>query len=445
MAPDEPLDPAYPHGAGDDPGATILIPTPGGARGASGSSASYGFPSPGSVRAAAPMPANTGGLNPLLRAANPLLELAVPLRQLPTHPNVEELRTQLTQMVRTFETEGRAAGYDDEKLGAARYCLCTFLDEAISSTPWGAGLWASRSLLVTFHNEASGGERFFLILQRLAQNPAANVDVLELIYVMLALGFEGRYRLIDGGRTQLDTVRERLEQMIRNQRGAFEHDLSPHWQPVEAERKPLMQLVPLWVAAALACVVLVVAHLVLSFRLNDASDRVFDALHAVRVAPGPALSAKIAAAPKLAPKLSQFLAPEIAQGLVRVTEAPDRTTVIVNGDGLFASGSAELDSAYLPLIQRIGDALKTVPGNVVVTGHTDNQRLLSARFPSNWHLSQARAEQVKDMLAARAGTPARFSAEGRGDTEPVAPNDTPANRARNRRVEITILAPGAAS
>ncbi|SEJ19302.1 DotU family type VI secretion system protein [Paraburkholderia diazotrophica] len=429
MTPDEPRGPL------DDPGATILIPTPGGARAAFVAAAA----------SAAPIAPNAGGLNPLLRAANPLLELAVPLRQLPTHPNVEELRTQLIQMMRTFETQGRASGIDDEKLGASRYCLCTFLDESIASTPWGAGMWASRSLLVTFHNEASGGERFFLILQRLAQNPAANVDVLELIYVILGLGFEGRYRLIDGGRTQLDTIRERLETMIRSQRGAAERDLSVHWLPVKAERKPLLQLVPLWVAAAVACVLLVGVHLVLSLRLNDESDRVFAALHGVRVAPPPLAAAKAAPPPALAPKLSQFLAPEIAQGLVRVAEKPDRTIVEINGDGLFASGSAELTSSYLPLIQRIGDALKDVPGNVVVAGHTDNQRLLSARFPSNWHLSQARADVVKDMLAARAGSPGRFTAEGRGDTEPIAPNDTPANRAKNRRVDITILAPGAAS
>jgi type VI secretion system protein ImpK len=429
--------PDEPRGPLDDPGATILIPTPGGARAAFVAAAAT----------AAPITTLTGGLNPLLRAANPLLELAVPLRQLPTHPNVEELRTQLIQMVRTFETQGRANGIDDEKLGASRYCLCTFLDEAISSTPWGAGMWASRSLLVTFHNEASGGERFFLILQRLAQNPTGNVDVLELIYVILGLGFEGRYRLIDGGRTQLDTIRERLEAMIRSQRGAAERDLSVHWLPVKAERKPLLQLVPLWVALAIACVLLVGVHLVLNLRLNDESDRVFAALHGVRAAP-PALAPKAtkAAPPRvLAPKLSQFLAPEIAQGLVRVSELPDRTVVEIKGDGLFASGSAELEAGYIPLIQRIGDALKDVPGNVVVAGHTDNQRLLSARFPSNWHLSQARADVVKDMLAARTGTPGRFEAEGRGDTEPIAPNDSPANRAKNRRVDITILAPGAAS
>jgi type VI secretion system protein ImpK len=426
--------PGEPRGLSDDPGATIIVPTPGGARAA--------FVAAGT--SATPLPASAGGLNPLLRAANPLLELALPLRQLPTHPNVEELRTQLMQMIRTFEAQGRANGYDDEKLGASRYCLCTFLDEAISSTPWGAGLWGSRSLLVTFHNEASGGERFFLILQRLAQNPAANVDVLELLYVMLGLGFDGRYRLIDGGRTQLDTIRERLEQMIRSQRGAAERDLSPHWLPVKTERKPLLQLVPLWVAAAVACVLLVVVHLALSFRLNDTSDSAFEALHAIRVAPPPALAARLAAAPKAAPKLSQFLAPEIAQGLVRVSELPDRSVVTIIGDGLFASGSAELDPAYLPLIRRIGDALKATPGNVVIAGHTDNQRLFSARFPSNWHLSQARAEAVKDLLAAQAGTSGRFTAEGRGDAEPIAPNDSPANRAKNRRVDITVLAPGAA-
>lgn len=429
MTPDEPRGPL------DDPGATILIPTPGGARAAFVAAAAT----------AVPIATQTGGLNPLLRAANPLLELAVPLRQLPTHPNVEELRTQLIQMMRTFETQGRANGIDDEKLGASRYCLCTFLDEAIASTPWGAGMWASRSLLVTFHNEASGGERFFLILQRLAQNPAGNIDVLELIYVILGLGFEGRYRLIDGGRTQLDTIRERLETMIRSQRGAAERDLSVHWLPVKTERKPLLQLVPLWVAAAIACVVLVGVHLVLSLRLNDESDRVFAALHGVRVAPQPVAAKKAPPPPALAPKLSQFLAPEIAQGLVTVAELPDRTVVEIKGDGLFASGSAELESTYIPLIQRIADALKGVPGNVVVAGHTDNQRLLSARFPSNWHLSQARADVVRDMLAARAGSPGRFEAEGRGDTEPIAPNDTPANRAKNRRVDITILAPGAAS
>lgn len=420
---------------------TILIPQPGGRRAAATDSSA--------ATRRAPLIATASGLNPLVRAANPLLDLALPLRTLPACADVEGLRAQLLQMVKLFETEARASGFDTERLAAARYCLCTCIDEAIAGTPWGSGMWASRSLLVIFHNEASGGERFFLILQRLAQDPARNVDVLELIYVMLSLGFEGRYRLLDGGRPQLESVRERLAQIIRAQRGSFEAELSVHWQPVQRARRSLTQRVPLWVAAALAGVVLVATHIALGVSLNRASDPVFDALNGIRVSAPPlmpvATVTTAAARPAATAKLATFLAPEIAQGLVSVRDSADRSVVVINGDGLFASGSAVLEAAYQPLMARIAQALQAVPGKVVVTGHTDNQPPLSARFPSNWNLSQARADSVRTLLATATGTPERFSAEGRGDAEPLAPNDTAAGRAKNRRVEITLLAPGASS
>jgi type VI secretion system protein ImpK len=421
---------------------TIVIPMPGARREKPAQEA----PPPGPDLA--PLGAMLPGRNPLLRAANPLLELAMPLRRLANHPDVDALRAQLMEMVRTFEKNGRAFGVPDEQLGVARYCLCTFIDEAIAATPWGAGVWGRRSLLVTFHNEASGGERVFVLLQRLAQTPAAQLDLLELIYVILSMGFAGRYRLVDNGRTQLETIRERLEQMIRAQRPPVERALSPHWQPAQREHKRLLQFVPLWVALALAALVLATTSLILSLRINDFSDPVFASLHAIRVAPAPVLASKVDAAPRLAATLSGFLAPEIAQGLVAVTESEGRTTVTVNTTGggaqLFASGSEMLDAHFVPLMQRIANALRDKPGNIVVVGHTDNQRILSARFPSNVELSQARAETVRAFLASRLAS-ARISAEGRGDTEPIAPNDTPADRARNRRVEIEILSPGAVS
>jgi len=106
----------------------------------------------------------------------------------------------------------------------------------------------------------------------------------------------------------------------------------------------------------------------------------------------------------------------------------------------FKSGSATVNTAYHPLLERIAEALKTEPGHVQVTGHSDNIPIHTLRFPSNWHLSQARAEAVAELLAAATGTPGRFTAEGRADAEPVADNRTPEGRARNRRVEITLLA-----
>ncbi len=140
-------------------------------------------------------------LNALVKAANPLLELVTPLRHMVSHPDVEALRMQLIHAIKAFEADAKAALVPHESIAAGRYALCTLLDETISSTPWGGGgVWASRSLLVTFHNEAFGGEKFFLILQKLGQDVGANLHTLELMYLCMTLGLEGRYRVIEGGR-----------------------------------------------------------------------------------------------------------------------------------------------------------------------------------------------------------------------------------------------------
>ncbi len=116
----------------------------------------------------------------------------------------------------------------------------------------------------------------------------------------------------------------------------------------------------------------------------------------------------------------------------------DRSTVLIKGDGFFEPGSAEIASLYRPLLPRIGQALATLKGRVVVAGHTDNQPIRTARFPSNWHLSQERADVVRTELGKLVES-ARLRAEGRADTQPLVDNGTPAGRARNRRVEITLF------
>lgn len=414
-----------------DPDATMLVPTPGGRRAAPAAAPATAAPTaipPGS------------GLNPLVRAANPLLALVVPLRMSPQPPELQQLRERLALAVRTFESEARAAGIDSEAIAAARYALCTLLDETIAGTAWGSGVWGTRSLLVAFHNEASGGEKVFLILQRLSQNAGANIDLLELIYLCLSLGLEGRYRLIERGHEQLATLRERLLQLIRQQRGACEADLSPQWRGEAVQAVTALRRIPLWVLAAAACVLLVVAQLVASVLLNRASDPVFAGLSKIRAAALPV--AAPLPAPAAPSRLAGFLAPEVAEGLVSVRETAERSVVTLRGDGMFGSGSAEPLDKFAPLLARIGDALRTLPGKIVVVGHTDDTKPgLSARFPSNYDLSKARAAGVMAALAQRAGPPARYSVEGRGDTEPQVANDTPVHRARNRRVDIVVLAP----
>ena len=440
MSSQEPLDPPQ------DPDKTMLVPTPGGRRAAAASAAPAPGYNPGYAPAsAAPLATLPGSaLNPLVRAANPLLDLVVPLRMTAQPPDLAQLREKLATAIKTFETEARAANIAIDTIAAARYVLCVLLDETISSTAWGSGVWGTRSLLVAFHNEAFGGEKVFLILQKLSQNVAGNIDLLELMYLCLSLGLEGRYRVIDQGQAQLATLRERLLKMIQDQRGPRETDLSPNWRGESSKLVSPLSGIPVWVMAAAACALLLVLQLVGSMILNRASDPVYAGMSKIRVAvPAPTVTPALAA--PVPAKFATFLAPEIAQGLVSVKETAERSVITVRGDGMFGSGSAEVQDKVAPLLARIGDALKAERGKVIVIGHTDDTRPgLSARFPSNFDLSKARAAGVMVELSNRAGTPARFSAEGRGDTEPMVANVSPVNRARNRRVDIVVLAPPAA-
>ena len=450
------------QGAIPDPDRTILIPTPGRKPAAARAPASAPADDatvivqaqapaqaarPAAAAPAGKQAATVGhGLNRLVAAANPLLNLVLPLRLMVHYTQVEQLRTQLAEGIKHFERDAKAAQLPQEAIAVARYALCTFLDEIISATPWGSGgVWSSHSLLVSFHSEASGGEKFFLLLQKLCREPAQNIETLELMYLCLALGFEGRYRVLEGGRGQLDVLRERLRQLIGQQRGPYEPALALNWQGAGGKGQTLWRGLPVWVIGAVALALLVLLQIVLSFRLSGKSTPVYDRLSQIALPamamPAPAVAPAMPAAP---PRIARFLAPEIASGQVSVVDLPDRSIVILNGNGMFASGSAEVASDFLPLLQKIGDALQTVPGQVRVVGHTDNTKGFSARFPSNWELSKGRAGATAALLAERGGPANRYSVEGRGDSEQLGANDTPEHRARNRRVVIMVLTPPAA-
>src|SRR5881628_3956913 len=104
----------------------------------------------------------SSGLNPLVAAANRLLNVLPQLRSSVQHPNPTALRDSLAQGIRQFEAQARTAGVSTEKIVAARYALCTLIDETATSTPLGAsGAWAQQGLLALFHGETGGGEKFF--------------------------------------------------------------------------------------------------------------------------------------------------------------------------------------------------------------------------------------------------------------------------------------------
>lgn len=396
--------------------------------------------STGTFRVAEPAPldmATVAVLNPLVSAASTLLGLISSLRNVRHAPNIPTLRSSLTQAVQRFETDAHKLGLDNGQVVASRYVLCTALDEAVANTPWGAQAgWNKQSLLVQFHNETWGGEKVFQLLAKLAQDVTKNRSLLELMYCVLALGFEGRYRVIDNGRAQLDSVRQRLAEMVRKDLPQTDTALSPHWRGQVASKGKLTDGIPIWVAGAVFALLLALLYLAFRMSLNYRSDTTFAAVSSLRVpnvqivatAPLPAKNAR----------LSGFLQPEIKDGLVTVLEESDRSIIRLRGDSFFGSGKADPNTQSLPVLRRIGEALAQAKGEVQIVGHSDNQPIRSLRFPSNWHLSTARAESVKAALVAQVGE-ARMRAIGKAEADPIAPNDNLENRARNRRVDVILI------
>jgi chemotaxis protein MotB len=134
----------------------------------------------------------------------------------------------------------------------------------------------------------------------------------------------------------------------------------------------------------------------------------------------------------------------------RIRDAETETNVTVERDGLdivirideqgnFPSGSAQLSDAITELLQTLSGDLAVMPGYIAIDGHTDNVPITNPRFASNWGLSAMRAAAVADVLLANSDVePWRVIVRGHADTRPLAPNDTPEHRARNRRVEMSV-------
>lgn len=130
---------------------------------------------------------------------------------------------------------------------------------------------------------------------------------------------------------------------------------------------------------------------------------------------------------------------EIRSNMVEVETRGRKIVIRVQEKGSFSSGSARLQDEFLPVLEKLIEILRGIDGSIAVEGHTDDVPINTARFPSNWDLSVARALEVAHgLFDDGAMDQSRFTISGLADTQPLVPNDTPENRARNRRVEIIL-------
>lgn len=219
------------------------------------------------------------GLNPLVNAASTLIAVFEKTRSSISHPDVGGLHNRLVNEIKAFETAAKEIGVKPEIVLSARYAVCTALDEAVLNTPWGSeSAWPQRTLLSVFHNETAGGEKFFLILERMRQQPAENLYILELMYIFLSLGFEGKYRVIHRGRDMIEQMRDELFLLIRRQRGEYERSLSPNWRGLGKTRNSLTHYIPLWVVASIVAAILFFSYSGFRVWLYDSSAPVVEQL-----------------------------------------------------------------------------------------------------------------------------------------------------------------------
>lgn len=381
-----------------------------------------------------------GGDNPLRDCAFSLFALVPKLRSLPIHNAPNILQERLIGELKNFEKHALQKGVAKNQIEISKYLLCSLLDETVLNTPWGSQSgWGHNSLSSLFFKKLVGGEEFFQILARLKEAPEQNQSLLEMAYMCLSLGFEGKYRYRNNGLITLERERQDIFLLIQKTPKNDRPELSIKWQGVSKFQNQLMRYVPLWVLAAVAGVLLMSTYVIIALTLRDTSDQLFDQLFAYgqSIEKEPAMQL-VQPVVRQKPTLSlevlftNLLDEEIAQKKIALV---DQTTLRIFD--MFPSGSADIKSNYHPLMAKIAQALKDENFQLLVQGHTDNQRLkFSARYNSNWQLSSARAASAAHALARYGLDQGRITSEGMADKVPLAPNNTPANRALNRRIDI---------
>jgi type VI secretion system protein ImpK len=170
---------------------------------------------------------DSGESNDYLVFAKPILTLITQIKMSTDVPDVNKLHqqavTEMGQYISALEAESRSTFLID----CSAYCLCAALDEAVLSKEWGTqSIWVQESLLSMFRSETLGGERFYLIAEKMCEEPRKYLGVIELIYTLLSLGFEGQY--YGPYKEQRNQVKNQLYQIISQTKGKVAKQLSPH-------------------------------------------------------------------------------------------------------------------------------------------------------------------------------------------------------------------------
>jgi type VI secretion system protein ImpK len=166
-------------------------------------------------------------INPMVSAAAPLLNGVIQPMQIEQKTEAIKLREFFVQGIRDFEMQLKQSDYRMPAILAGKHLLCAFMDEMILVQPWAKTLgWQENSLSWQLAHTKLANQDFFSILDQATKLSAANLDILELGYVCLSLGFQGKYRYAKDGALKLTQIADDIYEVIRQHRGEHYRQLS---------------------------------------------------------------------------------------------------------------------------------------------------------------------------------------------------------------------------
>src|SRR5579862_4954141 len=197
------------------------------------------------------------GINPIVDAASRLFSILGKLHTIQENSDLEKLQKELISEIRLFQDTVSQEQYDTEYVILCRYILCASFDDIIPHTAWASQHeWEDLSLLKFFNADTQHQNMFFIILERVLKEPAHHIDVMELIYICLSLGYKGQYRGSEDSQLQLEQLSNTLYKHIRAQRGNFSKTLSSNTSKIFKSTTSKHSF--LFIVFATACLIMLV-------------------------------------------------------------------------------------------------------------------------------------------------------------------------------------------
>ncbi|PHM64970.1 putative type VI secretion system protein [Xenorhabdus stockiae] len=226
------------------------------------------------------LPLRGESLNPMIDAATPLLGMVLRLQDMSDQALPDKLYQQVVTDIRAIEQLLQTKGYEPGAIVSFRYVLCTFIDETALGHGWNSqNGWLKQSLLVHFHNETWGGEKVFVLLERLMGEAQRYQHLLEFIYLCLCLGYRGRYKVSTQKSDDFDRLFRRLQQQLHSLRG----DAPPTTLYVNVnERDARYRLIRRWKIKHLFAIgigLLIAIYSFYAIRLGDQTQYILEQLN----------------------------------------------------------------------------------------------------------------------------------------------------------------------